>query len=215
MSTAIYLIRHGESKANAKGIFLGQQNMELTETGRQQAQKTAAYFKKQAIRPDAIYSSDLIRAYDTARSTAECMNLPIVEEKALREINAGKWENVPFTELLTRFPGNYRLWMENIGLAQCDDGESVMQLQQRIVAAVRRLAQAHEGGTIFLFTHATPIRSFATYCMGKSMGEMKNVPWPTNASVTKVLYQDGAFQMLEYSRDDFMGELVTELPSDV
>ncbi len=213
--TTIYLIRHGESEANKKGIFLGHHNLHLTQTGQEQAAKTAEYLKSLISCPDAIYASDLWRAYETAQCTAERFQMPIIKDEQLREINAGLWEGVYFADLGKTFPESFKVWSENIGRARCDSGESVEELQQRIVSAVARIAQQHDGGTVFLFTHATPVRVLGAHCLGKALDEIKTVPWATNASVTKVIYDSGTFRLMKYGFDGFMGDLVTKLPSNV
>lgn len=216
MSTTIYLIRHGQSLANEQGVFLGQGDLDLTQLGRDQAEKTAQFLKDQVGRPDAIYSSDLARAYGTALATARRFDMPVVEERGLREIWAGEWEFVPFGDLLERFGDSYRLWMDDIGHARCDGGESVEQLQQRVVSTAARIARRHENGVVFLFSHATPIRTFAAHCRGGDpLEQIGRTPWPTNASVTRAVYDRGNFRLEEYSRDDFMGELITNLPANV
>ena len=215
MGTIIYLIRHGESEANQRDTFLGHGDLDLTETGREQACVTADYLYSHGPKPDAIYSSDLKRAYHTAEKTAELFDMPVIKEKGLREIDAGLWENVTFSELRTHFTKSFALWNENIGLAGCDGGETVEQLQNRVVSAVERIAKAHKNGSVFLFCHATPIRVFAAHCLNKALDEIKEVPWPTNASVTKAEYDGKRFRLTDYSMDGFMGELITKLPKNV
>lgn len=215
MGTIIYLIRHGESEANKRDVFLGHGDLDLTQTGREQAALTAAYLHSHVPKPDAIYSSDLKRAYHTAEKTAELFDMPIIKEKGLREINAGLWEYLTFPELRERFTESFALWSNNIGLSGCDGGETVAQLQKRIVSTVTEIAKKHENGTVFLFFHATSIRVFAAHCLGKAPEEIKDVPWPANASVTKVAYDGEKFRMIDYSQDGFMGDLLTKLPDNV
>jgi len=215
MSTMIYLIRHGESEGNHLGVFLGHYDLELTQLGRKQACMAADYLIKTVGRPDAIYASDLKRAYETAKCTADCMDMEIRKNQNLREIFAGQWENVPFTTITEKFPESYGVWLSDIGRARCDGGESVEQLQQRVVSAVTHIAKEHENGVVFLFTHATPVRVFAAHCLQKTLSEIKTIPWATNASVTKAVYDGEAFQLLEYSCCDFMGDLITKLPLNV
>lgn len=211
--TTIYLIRHGQSQANEKNVFIGHTDMALTELGRQQAQITAQYLKDTI--PDVIYSSDLQRAYYTAQATAQLHGLPVLKEQGLREIYAGSWENVPFDQLQDRCGEHYGIWLRDIAHARCDDGESVPEVGSRVAETVRRLAQKHENSVMFLFTHATPIRTFAVHAMGKSPDELETLPWPTNASVTKVEFDGECFKLLEYSTDHFMGKLATKLPDNV
>lgn len=215
MSTTIYIIRHGESEANERNLFLGQGDLDLTQRGMAQACKAADYLKTHVGRPDAIYASDLKRAYNTGKVTAELFEMPVITNQNLREIDAGEWDFVPFSDLQVRYPETYSRWMNDIGNSRCDGGESVEQLQNRVVRAITDIAENHENSTVFIFSHGTPIRVFAAHCLKKSLSQIKDIPWVTNASVTKVIYQENAFQLIEYSRDDFMCGLVTALPDNV
>lgn len=210
MATKIYLIRHGESVANQEDVFLGHTDLDLTEKGRRQAEKTAVFLKE--IPVDVIYSSDLKRAYHTALATAEAKGLPVITDRELREIYAGDWENKSFKELMEEFCESFDLWIENIGSAYCDNGETVKELQKRFVNAVERIAKENDGKTVLIFTHATPVRVFGAYAAGLQEERMKEIPWPGNASVTSAEYESGRFKLIWYSRNDFLGEIATELP---
>lgn len=212
--TTIYLIRHGESKANEKDVFIGHTDLELTELGQKQAQVTAAYLKD--IKPDVIYASDLKRAYHTAEATAQQFGMEVCKEPGLREIYAGSWEYVPFAQLAVECAESFgQVWCKDIANARCDNGESVKEVYDRVVKTVRTLAQQHPDSTVFLFSHATPIRTFAVHAMGKSAAEVGTLPWPSNASVTKVTFDGEKFDLAEYSTDHFMGKLTTRLPDNV
>lgn len=211
--TTIYLIRHGESQANEQNVFIGHTDLALTDLGRRQAQRTADYLRE--IHADVIYSSDLQRAYHTARASADMRNMPVYTNRDLREIYAGQWEFVPFSVLQEKCKTTYDIWLGDIAHARCDGGESVPEVGVRVVEAVKSIAQKHENSVIFIFSHATPIRTFALHAMGKSPDELSALPWPSNASVTKVSYDGERFRLLEYSVDHFMGELATHLPDNV
>lgn len=212
--TTIYLIRHGESKANEKDVFIGHTDLELTELGAKQAEMTAAYLKN--ITPDVIYASYLKRAYHTAEATAKQYGMEVRKEPGLREIYAGSWEYVPFATLAVDCAETFgEVWCKDIANARCDGGESVAEVYNRVSMTVRTLALRHPGSTLFLFSHATPIRTFAVHAMGKPAAEVGTLPWPSNASVTKVQFDGKAFKLLEYSTDHFMGALTTRLPDNV
>lgn len=211
--THIYLIRHGESQGNKRDAFLGHTDLDLTTKGHQQAEKTAQYLKN--IHADAIYSSDLLRAYNTAKHTADLKGMEIIRSKKLREIFAGDWENKEFTTLMKEYNEEYSTWINNIGLARCSNGESVIELQTRIVDEIKRIAKENIGKTVFVFTHATPIRALKAACDGKDAGGIKDIPWASNASVTQLKYADGNLKIEEYSLDSFLGEMKTALPKNV
>ena len=215
LSTTLYLIRHGESEGNRLSTFLGHTDLPLTERGKMQADVTAGYLKEQNFCPKSIYSSDLTRAHSTAESTAKLLDMPIIKDIGLREINAGEWEGQRFEVIADKFAESYNVWLQNIGRACCDGGESVAELQARVVSTITRIADKHRDEVIFIFTHATPIRVFAAHCMNKTPDEIKNIPWASNASVTKATYSDGIFKLIEYGKDDFMGELVTRFSKNV
>ena len=90
-----------------------------------------------------------------------------------------------------------------------------MEVQTRVYKKLTELAQENEGKTIAVFTHATPIRSFFAFVRGMACEEMKHLPWASNASVSEVVFEDGAFQEISYSTDDFMGELVSYVPKSM
>lgn len=210
--TTIYLIRHGESEGNKIRSFLGHTDLPLTEKGHAQAEMTANYLKN--IGADVIYSSDLLRAYQTACHTADILCLPVIKNQGVREIFAGQWEGQLFDDLMVKYKKSYGVWKNDIGNAIPDGGESVMHLSGRVFSAVEEIAKINDGKTVFIFTHATPIRTFASRCLGKSLDELKELPWANNASVTKVEY-DGKFKLVDYGNDSFMGELSTALPKNV
>lgn len=211
--TKIFLVRHGQSEANLSGLFLGQKNLDLTELGHMQAQKTAEYLK--GVHIDKIYASDLIRAYHTAEHTANLKGLRVIKETGLREIMAGEWEMLPFDEIGKRFADDWKLWCENIGRARCTGGESIIELGDRVFCTVERISKENDGKTVCLFSHATPIRTFACRVAGESADDIKNRPWPSNASLTEAYYENGKFTLVKYSFDAFMGDIVTSLPDNI
>ena len=212
--TTIYMIRHGESKANEKDVFIGHTDLELTELGKKQAEMTAAYLLK-TVKPDVIYSSDLKRAYHTAEVTAQKYGMEIRTEQGIREIYAGEWENVPFAQLYTERQETFGIWCKDVANGHCDGGESVAEVYDRVTKAIRTIALRHPDSTVLIFSHAVPIRTFAVHSMGKAAAEMDVLPWASNASVTKVEFDGTDFRLADYSIDHFMGDLTTRLPEDV
>lgn len=203
--THIYLIRHGQSVGNLYDLFLGHTDLDLTELGKKQAERVASYFEN--IKIDAIFSSDLKRAYHTACPLAERKGLPIIKCPEMREIFAGEWEGKVFAEIRKESPMG-DVWWEDTGNARPDGGESVAELQQRILAEVSRLAKENEGKSICIFTHFTPIYALKTAWAGVSVSEMKNMPKPSNASVTHVVYENGEFaELVEYANNAYLGDL--------
>ena len=102
-----YMIRHGETEANAARIMAGSLDSPLTDKGRDQAKQAQEIILSLEIKPSTIVHSNLARARDTAEIINEALNIPIHEDKDLAELHAGDWEGVPYEEcheLLTGWP---------------------------------------------------------------------------------------------------------------
>ncbi len=212
--TRFILIRHGESEANRQGIFAGFSNPDLQNRGVKQAMLTAKYIAKNYT-VDKIYSSDLQRAYKTAMCLAKEVNLEVITNKNFREINGGKWEGMKFDDLMSLYPEEYSMWLNDIGNAGCAGGETVKQLCDRVMNELRRIARENDGKTVAIATHATPIRVMQCIIETGELGKMASTPWVTNASVTVFEYNENEWKVIETSRDEHLSELKTELPSNV
>lgn len=214
MACNVIFVRHGQSEGNLLRVFLGHTDRNLTQLGEIQAKKTAEFLKDRKI--DRIYSSDLKRAFNTAKPLADLKGIDIIKTEELREIFAGYWENISINDIKEKYVQSYNTWMSNIGRARLDGGESVIELQERIKNEVMRIVSENDNKTIVIFTHATPIRTFFSYINGKNVDEIKNLIWPTNASVSEAVFLDnGDIKELYYARDDFLSDIISHLPKDL
>ena len=207
MKTNLILIRHGYSTANEADVFAGFYDAELTAKGMRQAEKCAAALKDEYI--DAVYASDLRRAFRTAEPVAASHGLPLIPEPGMREIRAGEWEGLPFRTLAERFPEDFGMWMEDIGNSRCTGGESVKEFSARILAAVDRIAAANPGKTVCIGTHATPIRAVCTAAAGLPAGRMAEIPWVRNASISRFVWEDGVLTAVSVGETDHLGDDAT------
>lgn len=208
------MIRHGFSEANNQKLFAGHSDFPLTEIGKMQAERCSEALKDEKI--DAVYASDLIRAFDTALPIARAHNLEVIPHKGLREIFAGKWEGHSFTWLDENYPDEYgRVWKTDIGKTKPDGGESVAELYRRVIATLRNIAADNEGKTVCIATHATPIRSVCTAAAGKGADGMKDISWTANASISLFEYENGTFTAVYTSRVDHLKGICTTLPANV
>lgn len=145
------LVRHGETDANLAGVWHGSTDSPLTARGRRQAAALARWMARHHREVSAIYTSDLIRALDTARAIAEALGLEPRSDPALREYDLGGWEGITFRELWER----YRLWdrlREDPHFAP-HGGETPLGVVERFVGALRRIAAAHRGERVVVVTH--------------------------------------------------------------
>lgn len=209
--TRLILIRHGQSIANAEHIFAGHSDFDLTDFGHEQARRAARYLReRESI--DAIYASDLLRAYHTACPIAEAFGLPIVKDTTLREIFAGEWDGHYTDDIETRFPEDFHRWKTDYSHVRCTGGESIPEVYGRIVPHICALAEENDGKCILLATHATVVRSFDAFAKGYSAEETGSVPFSRNASINIYEYENGNVTPVCSDLVEHLGELVTGLP---
>lgn len=212
--TKLLIVRHGQSVANLDGIFAGHIDPALTELGIRQAQCTAEFIAEN-YRVDAVYSSDLQRAYKTGLCVAEKLGLPIRTDPGLREIFAGEWEGRRFDDLQAENSPAYQAWRQDIGHAQCPGGESLSDLARRIWASTQAILEENEGKTVVVALHATPIRTLQWHVSGRDLGYMQQIPWVSNASVSEFVYENGTLRPVKISQDAHLADMKTELPSNI
>ncbi len=212
MKTRLILIRHGQSESNLNDKFAGQIDVKLTELGRKQGQLTGEFLKNEKI--DAVYSSMLTRAYETACYTAKHHNLTVIKNAGVNEINGGLWENLTYPEIKAKFPEQSSIWHTNIGFCYCEQGESVDQVRDRVYDAIEEIAKKHSGQTVAIGTHGMAIRAFILKVQGLLLEDMQEkTKWASNASVTYVDYENGKFTLVKYGQDKHLNDagLKTEL----
>ena len=153
-TTVLVLARHGETDWNAIGRWQGHADPPLNDTGRGQAAVLAARLADAGI--DAIVSSDLARAVETATIVGAALGLEVARDRALREIDVGSWSGLTRAEVAARFPEGYARWQAGeIG----HDGETREQLTERVVAALHGVAAANRGRKVLVVTHGGSIRA--------------------------------------------------------
>lgn len=212
--TTLLFVRHGESEANREKFFAGQADVALLPEGEEQAAMTARYIAKN-YQVSRVYASDLCRAKKTGEIIAKASGAELLLCPQLREIYAGEWQGKKFDVLGVEYKDGYTRWRQDIGNCTCDGGESVCALARRVLAACIEIAKENDGSTVVVATHATPIRAFLCLGEGKPMDDMKNIPWVSNASVTKAVYDNGKWIIEGVGEDAHLSRLRTVLPTNV
>jgi broad specificity phosphatase PhoE len=192
--TTVYLARHGESDWNVERRWQGHADRPLTERGLCQAQELAE--RLAGVRLDAVYASDLRRAWETAAAVAHPRGLPVVRVPELREVDVGSWGGLTRDECEYRFPAEFRRWRE--GGAGWEDGESYDDMSARILAAVRTIAADHPEGTVLVVSHGGPIRAVHAEALGVDIATHRRTgPVEPNARLSAVSIEGGRFARLE------------------
>ena len=215
MKTRFYIVRHGESLGNMAKMFLGHTDLDLSELGYIQAQKTAD--KLRDVHFDYIYSSDLKRAYNTAVPNAEIRGMRIITSEELREIHVGKWEGKTVDEILLHDEDLFiNGWRKNFGTATPPEGESVIAGGKRFMAEIIRIAERHPGCVILVTTHAAVLRSFWGMACGMQAKQIsEELHFAGNASYSIVDYVDGKLYPIEYSICEHLGGIATFVDESV
>lgn len=206
--TRLIVTRHGQSIANAEYKFAGHSDFDLSELGKQQAELSSRYICENE-KIDVIYSSDLSRAYNTARPTAEKLGMEIIPTTALREIFAGEWEGRTTAELAVEYAEDFDVWKNDFAHSRCTGGESVTEVYARTVATVKEIAEAHDGETVLLSTHATIVRSMCAYALGLSAEQVGDIPFTHNASINIFTYENGKLTPEKLDIIEHLGDIVT------
>lgn len=173
--TKLYLVRHGQSAGNAEGRFGGHSPTPLSELGLQQAEMTAQALARENI--NAIYTSDLYRAVQTAEPLAKLLNLPIIKTSAFRERNVGVLEGKTFDESKAEFPKDFYALVNRSVHHTITGGESYRHLLRRATGALREILAVHRGGRVAVFSHTGAICFMTLYLIGAINRKTRNTPW--------------------------------------
>ena len=149
--TSIYLVRHGQTAWNKEEIFRGRTDVPLDETGLKQAELVGEYFQGMEI--DAIYSSPLSRALQTAQKIAQFNDLKVQPLPGIIDMSFGKWEGRPHQEIREKDSKTYRQWVEEPHLVRLPGGESLDDVRVRAMAALEEVMRKHPEKTLVLVSH--------------------------------------------------------------
>ncbi len=184
----LILIRHGETDYNSQKRYCGFSDPSLNEKGRWQAERLAKILWN--VKIDAVYSSDLRRAYETAEIIFR--DNSIVKLADFREINFGVWEGLTYSEIIEKHPEIYKRWIDNPMEVNIPGGETLKDFCGRIRKKLIFVRSCHkEGETIALITHGGPIRIILCDALGynikefwqvaQDIGALNIIDYPNNA----------------------------------
>jgi probable phosphoglycerate mutase len=187
--TTILLARHGETDWNSEGRWQGHADQPLNEAGRMQARDLAESLAGRGVA--AIYSSDLLRAHETAHIVADRIGLSVGLDAGLREVDVGEWSGRVQSEIESSDPEGFRRW--RAGGKGWNGGESYEQMGERVVATVLRIAQRHRGRTILIVTHGGSIRACRATAAGLeyAASRVSAIGSTGNCDVVELAVEDG------------------------
>jgi 2,3-bisphosphoglycerate-dependent phosphoglycerate mutase len=192
--TTIHLARHGETDWNRDLRWQGHADPPLNDVGREQARVLAESLAATGL--TAVYSSDLRRAFDTAGIVAARLGLPVTVDPRLREIDVGSWEGFTLAEIADASPEAVVRW-EQHGEHTWEGGETHDQMFARVRAAVRAIAERHDGEEVLVVAHGGPIRALKALAAGLDYPrDRRSVPRTANAEVFVIAVRDGVVRGL-------------------
>ena len=162
-ATTILLVRHGQTATTGSVLPGRTKGLHLTDAGRAQAERAAERIAE-LRKVDAVYTSPLERARETAIPIAGAVGVRPTVERGLQECDFGEWTGgelkqlmrTPEWQTVQRAPSTFRF----------PGGESFTEMQTRIVSALDRLRAAHPGGTVIAVSHADPIKAAVAHALG-------------------------------------------------
>ncbi|MDQ4019585.1 MAG: histidine phosphatase family protein [Actinomycetota bacterium] len=189
----ILLARHGETDWNAERRWQGHTDRPLNERGWAQARALAE--RLDATRLEAIYSSDLQRAHDTAALVADRQGVELLTMPELREVDVGTWAGLTKADVEREHPEAFERW--RAGYAAWEDGETYEQMSERVGAAVLRIADAHPDAPVLIVSHGGCIRAIHAAALGLDVHTYRRLrPVEPNARLSAVCVRDGALTEL-------------------
>ncbi|MGW7380013.1 bifunctional RNase H/acid phosphatase [Streptomyces sp. NPDC054794] len=161
------LLRHGETPLTPQKRFSGSGGTDpsLSDAGREQAERVAAALARRGT-IQAVVASPLARTRETAGIVAARLGLDVTVDEGLRETDFGAWEGLTFGEVRERYPGDLNAWLADPEARPTGDGESFAATATRIAATRDKLIAAHQGRTVLLVTHVTPIKTLVRLALG-------------------------------------------------
>lgn len=197
-ATRLIAVRHGETAWNRVSRIQGHTDIPLNEAGHWQARQVGDAVAAEGV--DAIYSSDLQRAADTARAIGQATGVAVQLDAGLRERHFGELEGLTHDEITTRWPDDARRWRGRDPEYGPQGGETLKDFHARCVAALTRLAQRHPGQTVVLVAHGGVLDCFYRAANGVDLSVPRS--WTIgNATINRLLYSPDGLTMIGWADD--------------
>ena len=199
------LVRHGETAWNRAEIFRGRVDVELNDTGSRQAELLGEYLSDVEI--ESIYSSPLKRAFKTAQSIAlqqhPVKRVDVLE--SLTDLNLGKWEGLPRSEVAEKYKEVYTAWMARPDTVTIPGGENLADVRKRVIPLIGDIIARHKG-TVVLTSHRVICKVLTCYLLGLDDSHFWNIE-QSNCGLTTFLYEHGQFILTEHNNTCFLKPL--------
>ena len=214
--TTLYLVRHGQTENNVKASFNGcHSDQPLDAMGVRQAASLTAAFADKPL--DVIYASPLRRAVMTAEGVRGTRELPIQTVFDLREMDMGLLDGVTFEETKKNHAEVWYNWHSDPERLRMPEGESFLEAQTRVYAAVLEILRRERGKAVAVVAHGTVLSLLVTRLFGFSLAERRRVPYLHNAAYHELVFDDdGCFSPVRLRVIEHMSqELFLTPPAEI
>ncbi|KBZ60570.1 multifunctional RNASE H/alpha-ribazole phosphatase/acid phosphatase [Mycobacterium [tuberculosis] TKK-01-0051] len=188
--TRLLLLRHGQTELSVHRRYSGRGNPALTEVGRRQADAAARYLAQRGG-ISTVFASPLQRAYDTAAAAAKALGLDVTVDDDLIETDFGAWEGLTFTEAAEHDPELHGRWLRDTSTAP-PGGESFDAVAERVSSFRDRIVAAHQGSTVLVVSHVTPIKMLLREALDAGPGILYRLHLDLASLSIAEFYSDGA-----------------------
>ena len=183
MTTRLCIVCHGETAWNAEHRVQGQLDVPLNAIGQAQALAASKVLAQEKF--DAIYSSDLSRARQTAQQTATLFSMNIIEDKELRERHYGIFERLTYAEVKVRYPEDYARFEARDPEYAFRTGESLKDFSARSIKVISAIAERHKGQSVAVFTHGGVLDKLYRFITGLPLSAERDFGIP-NAGLNRI-----------------------------
>jgi broad specificity phosphatase PhoE len=196
----VILVRHGETDWNLKAIFRGRLDIELNETGIQQAHLLGKYLSQHKI--TAVYSSPLKRALATAKAIATYHHLSVRPTPNLIDFNYGEWQGLSPQAVSERYKDLYQTWQTSPHLVTIPFGENLASVRQRALTKLQDIISKHRG-TIILVSHRVVNKVLICAILGLDDSHFWNVRLD-NCGITTFQHNEGHYVLIEHNNTSYL-----------
>jgi broad specificity phosphatase PhoE len=195
--TKIILVRHGQTAWNKEEIFRGRIDIDLDDIGVQQAKFLSQSLSKLQI--NAVYSSPLKRALNTATIIANYNELEVNIDEHFIDINYGNWEGKSLSEVKETFKDLYQKWTKDPHLLRIPDGETLDEVRMRAVTGLNQIIAKHKEETIVIVSHRVVNKVLICALLGLD-----------NSCFWRIKQDTGCFSIFNYEDNNFILTLHNE-----
>ncbi len=196
----IILVRHGETEWNVGEIYRGRADVALDEMGIKQAELLGKYLSD--LKLDAIYSSPLRRALDTANIVARYQGAGVQVTGGLIDFDYGEWQGLPDKEVKKLYPALHNKWHANPHLVKMPGGEGLDEVRERVLAVVNEVVSKYKGSVV-LVSHRVVNKVLICSLLGLDNSHFWHIRQDVGG-ITTFDYIDGCFILTKHNDTSYL-----------